>query len=329
MIPKSLVGIFAPVATALVCLALLIAAARWGRAPLDRPNSRSLHAEPVARVGGLAVIPAIGVGWLFVSGSVPWSIWVPGAALFAVSFCDDVSDLPVGVRLLVHLIAASIVAGAFAWPAEGWLGAVVTALGVAWMTNLYNFMDGSDGLAGGMTVIGFSVYALGALMAGATALALMSLAIVAAAAVFLRYNFHPARIFLGDAGSVPLGFLAAALGVQGWSQGIWPAWFPVFVFSPFIIDATVTLVRRALRGAKVWRAHREHYYQRLVQLGWGHRRTALAEYLLMGACGLGALAGLHLPAPFQALLLGIGGLTYAALMYAVDHAWSHERELSK
>src|SRR5262249_47507440 len=144
--------------------------------------------------------------------------------------------------------------------------------------------------------------------------ALVNFSFAAAAAAFLVFNFHPARIFMGDAGSVPLGFLAAALGTTGWLQGHWAWWFPPLVFSPFIVDASVPLARRLARGDRVWRAHRDHYYQRLVQLGWGHRRTALAEYMLMLACGGAGLAALAAPAAAQAALLAAVGAAYAVLI---------------
>ncbi len=96
---------------------------------------------------------------------------------------------------------------------------------------------------------------------------------------------------MGDAGSIPLGFLAGALGVQGALAGAWPFWFPVLVFSPFIVDATVTLARRMVRREPFWRAHRAHYYQRLVLSGWSHRRVALGAYALMCAGAAAALAG--------------------------------------
>jgi UDP-N-acetylmuramyl pentapeptide phosphotransferase/UDP-N-acetylglucosamine-1-phosphate transferase len=98
------------------------------------------------------------------------------------------------------------------------------------------------------------------------------------------------RIFMGDGGSVPLGFLAASLGLEGWRRGLWPVWFCPLVFAPFLVDATVTLMRRAMRGEKFWLAHREHYYQRLVRSGWTHLRLACAESALMLACGGAALA---------------------------------------
>jgi UDP-N-acetylmuramyl pentapeptide phosphotransferase/UDP-N-acetylglucosamine-1-phosphate transferase len=296
---------------------------------LDRPNARSLHSVPIPRVGGLAIVSGIAVAWLCLPGAISWAIWLPAAFLFSLSVLDDALDLRVSVRLVAHLFAAMVVAYALVMPNAGWGSAALAVLAIAWMTNLFNFMDGSDGLAGGMAVIGFSTYAIAALFASAPGFALASLAIAAAAAVFLLYNFHPARVFLGDAGSVPLGFLAAALGAQGWSVGIWPVWFPILVFSPFIIDASVTLMRRTLRRERIWRPHRDHYYQRLVRLGWGHRHTALAEYLLMTVCGITALIALELPATAQALLVGSTALGYFVLMRAIDDAWSRHEEPSK
>jgi UDP-N-acetylmuramyl pentapeptide phosphotransferase/UDP-N-acetylglucosamine-1-phosphate transferase len=131
---------------------------------------------------------------------------------------------------------------------------------------------------------------------------------------------------MGDAGSIPLGFLAAALGFLGWHAGHWPLWFPVLVFSPFIVDATVTLARRVLRRERFWRPHRTHYYQRLVQLGWGHRNTALAEYALMAGCGAGALWALGQPTTAQVALLVGASLVYFVLAALVDVAWRRHSE---
>ncbi|MGH8750160.1 MAG: glycosyl transferase, partial [Burkholderiales bacterium] len=138
-------------------------------------------------------------------------------------------------------------------------------------------------------------------------------------------NFHPARIFLGDAGSIPLGFLAAALGGMGWLQNDWPAWFPFLVFSPFIMDASVTLVKRALKRKKIWQAHREHYYQRLVQIGWGHRRTAWFEYVLMLAAGASALWGVNQEPVWQSALLAGWCIFYFLLMIIFERFWTNYR----
>lgn len=241
-------------------------------------------------------------------------------ALCTVSSLDDWRGLPIAVRFGAHVIVAAAFIMLSA-PGLHPLGFVAAVLAIVWMTNLYNFMDGSDGLAGGMTVFGFAALALAAHFSGALTLALMAAIVAAAAAAFLWFNFHPARIFMGDAGSVPLGFLAAALAVLGWDRGAWPVWFPVLVFSPFIVDATVTLFRRAARGEKVWRAHKEHYYQRLVRMGFGHRDTALMEYVLMGSVAGTALLAREANQAMQLLMLAAWFGVYAALMARIDRRW--------
>ena len=307
-----------PLVSAMVAFALLSVLLRYRRLPLDRPNERSLHARPVPRIGGFTLIPAIACGWLLLPTTVPAAIWLPAALLFAVSCIDDVASLSAAFRFAVHMVAATICALGLMYPAAGWGTIVIAIFAIAWMTNLFNFMDGSDGLAGGMALFGFGAYAVAAGMAGSGDLALACVAISAAAAAFLAFNFHPARVFLGDAGSIPLGFLAAALGVLGWSEALWPFWFPLVVFSAFIVDATVTLARRLLRGAKIWQAHREHYYQRLVRHGWGHRDTALAEYAVMVGCALLALAAVRASPLAQLLLISVVALGYLVAMFWVD-----------
>jgi UDP-N-acetylmuramyl pentapeptide phosphotransferase/UDP-N-acetylglucosamine-1-phosphate transferase len=115
-----------------------------------------------------------------------------------------------------------------------------------------------------------------------------------------------------------LGFLAGALGLWGWQAGVWPAWFPLLVFSVFGVDATVTLLRRARRGEKVWLAHREHYYQRLIQSGWSHRQLALAAYLLMFLSSGSACLLLAAPRIVQALFLLAWGIGYLLLLRSID-----------
>jgi UDP-N-acetylmuramyl pentapeptide phosphotransferase/UDP-N-acetylglucosamine-1-phosphate transferase len=137
----------------------------------------------------------------------------------------------------------------------------------------------------------------------------------------LIHNFHPARIFLGDVGSVPLGFLAGALGIVGWNSDAWPLWFPVLVFGPFIGDATVTLLRRAFRGQAVWRAHREHYYQRMVRMGFGHRGTAIIGYAAMTVCAAAALLGRSQPLAAQIAAFGLASAMLALTAVWIDVRW--------
>lgn len=290
---------------------------RFGRVgPIDRPNYRSLHQVAVPRSGGVGILAGIVVG--LVAAMPPMTLWIALGGLVGVSLLDDFRPLPARIRLLIQFVAAALATWTLVPPEWGVVGQVVSVLCVVWMTNLYNFMDGANGLAGGMAVFGFAGYALVASFAGQFDLAIWSACIAAAAGGFLVFNFDPARIFMGDVGSVPLGFLAAVLGLEGLRLGAWPAWFPLLVFSVFIVDATVTLLRRGLRGEKVWLAHREHYYQRLIQSGWSHRRLALNAYLLMVATAGSACLLIVTPPIAQVLVIAIWGMTYVLLMRAID-----------
>lgn len=272
------------VAAVWVCAAILLVLLKTGlawRLATDIPNDRSLHVRPTPRVGGWGVVPVAVVAMLLVAPSL-WFAALATAFLAAVSQVDDRRGLPARVRFAAHLIAVTALVVLFPAVAPWWALCALAFL-MIWLVNLYNFMDGADGLAGGMALFGFAGYSAAALLSDhpMPELALASVAISAAALVFLFFNFHPARVFLGDAGSIPLGYLAGALGYWGWRGGAWPVWFPALVFAPFIGDASVTLARRLTRGEKFWQAHREHYYQRMVRSGVGHAATAWAWYAVM------------------------------------------------
>lgn len=295
----------------------------FARIALDQPNERSLHEQPVPRTGGMAVLAGAALSLAF--GAAP--VWLPLALallLGGISFLDDLYGLPATARLSVHIGAAATLLWYVLWPMDFVTLAVLT-LAAAWITNLYNFMDGSDGLAGGMSVIGFGTYALAAQLGGDPALAALCVALAAASAGFLFYNFHPARIFLGDIGSIPLGFLAAGLGIVGWRNDLWPLWFPVLVFGPFIADASVTLIRRLIRGERLSQAHRDHYYQRMVRSGLGHRATACIGYATMTVCAGAALLGRNQSPPLQAAIFAAASLLLAAAAVWVDLRWTRSR----
>ena len=294
---------------------------RLAQFAVDRPNERSLHTKPVPRTGGLGIHAGVLATLLVSAVGVPAIIIFLLLGLIAVSAWDDARGLPVLVRLIAQLLAGFAASAFMLLPEFGVGIVIVVAIGIAWMTNLYNFMDGSDGLAGGMTMFGFAAYGVAAWLSGNTAFASINFSIAAAAMAFLVFNFHPARIFMGDAGAAPLGFLAACLGIIGWLQSMWSWWFPLLIFAPFIVDASVTLMRRLVSRAKFWQAHRDHYYQRLIQMGWGHRRTAIAEYALMCVCGVAAIAGLNWPRAGQVALLVTMTLIFALLIFIVGIAW--------
>jgi UDP-GlcNAc:undecaprenyl-phosphate GlcNAc-1-phosphate transferase len=314
---------YAPMIAALVTLLIttILLFSKAGKQMQDVPNERSLHDVPVPRIGGVGLMAGVLTAWALMLMSLAWWVVLPVLALFAVSLLDDMRGLPVRQRLAVHVIAAVVLVAGSGMAAQNILLALLLLPCVVWMTNLYNFMDGSDGLAGGMTFLGFTMYGLAALMHGDDTMAMLNFSIAAAALGFLYYNLYPAQVFMGDAGSIPLGFLAAAMGLWGWQQGHWPGWFPLLVFSPFVADATVTLIKRTLRGVKITEAHREHYYQRLVQIGWGHRNVALFAYALMFAAGVSAIWGMRHSAEWIGFLFLIWGGVYALMMLVLDSRW--------
>lgn len=288
---------------------------------MDNPNQRSLHVVAVPRVGGIAIVIATLCAWNLMPQR-PLLLMLLTAILAGVSFVDDRQGLPVGVRLATQALVAMLMVrfGISGIDADFWILASLVVY-VVWMANAYNFMDGSDGLAGGMSMIGFLAYASAAFAAAAEPMATMSCILAAAAGGFLCFNFPPAKIFMGDAGSIPLGFLAASLGLLGLQQGLWPMWFPLLVFSPFLTDASITLLRRIWRRERFWQAHREHYYQRLIRMGWSHRRTALAEYFAMAGVAVSAVVGLKLEPQAQVIICAAWTAAFAVMMMVIDRRW--------
>ncbi len=292
---------------------------------IDAPNDRSLHTQPTPTIGGVAMLFSLVISILLASlwmptllSVLPHQFWLPLLFIATISFIDDCCSVPAGLRLFVHFIAAvwllslveqmpiwiqCISLPMFAITLPPFLKFLISVLFIMWMVNLYNFMDGMDGFAGGMAVIGFGTLAiLGALM-GADEFVLVNSLIVAVSLGFLILNFPPAKVFMGDTGSSSLGYLAALMSLWGAAWGLFPVWIAVLIFSPFIVDASVTLIRRFLNAEKIWEAHKTHYYQRLVQLGWGHRKTVLWQYGLMLACSLSAIIAVHVTYFWQSVIL--------------------------
>ena len=308
--------------------------------PIDHPNDRSLHHLPTPRTGGVAIVVSAFIGVVVWSTTAGWTdgestgrldrfpevISILGGTLFLaiVSFLDDRKGLAVLIRFGCHLIAAcgavfgggviisSITVPGWGGFELGWAAAPMTLAFLLWMTNLYNFMDGMDGFAGGMTVVGFGL--MGYFFWISHHPMMFGIAVIQAAAAtgFLVHNFPPARIFMGDVGSISTGFLAGGLIVLGCREKVFDLWVPLVVFSPFIVDATVTLVRRALRHEKIWLAHREHYYQRFVLSGWSHRQTVLMEYGLMLLCGCLAILYQNLTDAWRLAILAIWSMIFVA-----------------
>ncbi|HSS28803.1 MAG TPA: glycosyltransferase family 4 protein [Usitatibacter sp.] len=313
--------LFAFAATA-IAIAIL-RRSRLARHFSDVPNERSLHDAPVPRLGGVALIVAAAIASIAFADHAVTVVLGCAVFLCAVSLLDDRRSLPIQVRLPAHFAAAIVAVLAIGMPATAHSGAVAVECGIAtlaivWTTNAFNFMDGADGLAGGMAAIGFGCLAVGAGMAGAQPIAAACAALASASLGFLVHNFPPARVFLGDSGSVPLGFLAGALGWLGVASSAWPAWFPLLAFAPFLVDATATLLGRVARGERFWIAHRSHAYQRLVLAGWTHRRLALAAYVLMALTACAALTALRSDSTVRTGILSGSATFYVLAFLAIE-----------
>ncbi len=271
---------------------------------LDRPNERSSHVAPTLRGGGIAPVGIVLLAWTAL-GLAGWvspviiGVLVGTLLLAVVCWLDDLRDLSPATRLAAQ--AAAVAAGLCAVPDNPVLhsfgpAAFFAAIGLLWMwwINLFNFMDGIDGLAGSETAaIGAGLLVVGGLGSGVDpASALLAAAVLGAALGFLIWNWAPARVFLGDVGSAPLGYLTGFLLIDAAARGCWITALILPLY--FLADATITLARRLLRGERVWQAHRQHYYQRAVRSGLGHaavvKRVIAADVVLIG-CGWAAQNG--------------------------------------
>ena len=317
------------VVTALLAWLLSRATGRWR--VLDIPNERSLHTRPTPRTGGIAILAGAGTGmitaWHQGYAIAETATILAVLALALLALVDDRHDLGAGLRLLVQAVVVAVLVYVHWRPGVPVILLPLALVFLVWMINLYNFMDGMDGFAGGMATIGFGTYAMLAWQAGHLELALGCAVIVAAAAGFLLLNFPPARLFMGDSGSTVLGLLAGTVILQAHVEGLLPFWLGLLVFSPFIVDASVTLSARVLRGERFWMPHKSHYYQRVVQLGWGHRRTTLAEYGLMLACSGTAVAAAGLTNPTQGFIIAAWSVIYLVLMRVIR--WAERRKERK
>jgi Fuc2NAc and GlcNAc transferase len=259
---------------------------------MDIPNERSSHDIPTPRGGGLAIVLTflLGLFVLKMAGFLPaflfWALFGSGSWVALIGWMDDRHDIPARVRLIGHFIGAVwalfCLGGLPPLPVFGnllylsWIGHILAVFYLVWLLNLYNFMDGINGIAGieAISVCIGGVVLLKLASAGNT-LWVLPMLIVSATMGFLFWNFPVARIFMGDVGS---GFMGMVFGILSiWLGWIKPElfWAWIILLGAFIVDASVTLVRRALRAEKVYEAHRSHAYQHAAQI-YGHPPVSLA-----------------------------------------------------
>jgi UDP-N-acetylmuramyl pentapeptide phosphotransferase/UDP-N-acetylglucosamine-1-phosphate transferase len=287
---------------------------------LEPPSERGMHRVPVPTGAGAAIVAAALIlwpAWQGLAAGESWLLLVALAGLAAVSWIDDRRGLSPALRLAAHTAAVTLLLASLG-PEQRVLPAVPLAvervgLGLAWLwfINLFNFMDGIDGIAGAEAVAVAAGYVLVVTVGGAgagTPLEQLALIVAAAAAGYLFWNWHPAKVFMGDTGSIALGFVLGWLMIDLGARGLWAA--AVILPLYFVADATLTLARRVLRGEKPWQAHRQHAYQRAVLGGASPSgvvlRTAIANTALVGL----ALVSIRHPA---LALIGAAGVVAGLL----------------
>ena len=311
----------------LVLALVLTAAVRryaLARSLVDRPNERSSHQVPTPRGGGVAIVIAFSLGllWLWATGSVSprATIALLGAGIWValIGFLDDHGHIPARWRLVAHFIGAAwalLWLGGFpllnvfgAQFSLGWIGHVAGALFLVWLLNLYNFMDGIDAIAGIEAVtVALGGAVLWWLVTGSNN-AFVPALLAAASAGFLAWNLPPARIFMGDVGSGFLGVVLAIFAVWSAQENPQLFWSWTILLGVFVVDATVTLVRRVMRGEPFYEAHRSHAYQYASRRFGQHRIVSLA----VGAINLAWL----LPVAALVALGRLDGVTGTLVAYA-------------
>ena len=306
------------------------------RGILDRPNARSSHTNPTPRGGGIALILASLAG---VAAAVAAKLTEPRDALTVVigivvlgtiGAIDDMRSVGAVTRLVTHVGVAAwtlymfnglpfLYVGSITVPL-GAAGYVLGVLGIVWSINLFNFMDGIDGLAGSQSALILGAGGLLLLWRGETSFGTISLVVAASAAGFLVWNWPPAKIFMGDAGSGVIGFVVAAIAIGSENRRSVPLLAFAIISGLFVADATITLVRRVARGEHPADAHREHAYQRLTRMWGSHRSVSAASVavtllLALIAAVATTIPSLLLPSLFAALLL-VGALLVTIELYA-------------
>lgn len=259
---------------------------------LDVPNERSSHARPTPRGGGVAIVLTVVATWLLAiacsvidrQGLVV--VAAGGLLVAAIGLADDRHGIPAKWRLLVHLAAAAALVAVTGGISSlniggsnfelGWVGALLAILYIVWVLNLYNFMDGIDGIAGVEAVTVALPAATLLWITGDNELAIATGTIAAVSLGFLVWNWAPAKIFMGDVGSSFLGYTFGALAVLGHGTSGVDIYVWSILLGVFIVDATVTLLRRLATGQKVYEAHRSHAYQHAVDRHRSHARVSLA-----------------------------------------------------
>ena len=269
---------------------------------VDTANERSMHQGQVPRGGGIVIIVLLLISLLLLSitsdrPTLFLGLFIAVLLWSALSWRDDQYDLSPKLRFALQILFALFVVSAFGWVDNiqlsselrisiTWFGTFLSFMGILWLANLYNFMDGMDGLVAAQSIIASLTFSFWYWALGDLEIAFVCLVVAAACYGFLLWNWRPAKIFMGDVGSVTLGAFFACLIIIGASRFDVPVLSMVMLFGLFVADASITMLKRVIKGEKIWLPHRQHYYQRLGLAGMAHEKIVVFSILAMLFCSL-------------------------------------------
>jgi Fuc2NAc and GlcNAc transferase len=269
---------------------------------VDHPNHRTLHEGAIPRGGGLVIVASLIIALVSTAlfSSRPQLFTCVALLVLAwasLSWYDDKHDLSARFRLLIQSVICVVTIAALGWVSIlgtielHWFGPVLSVVGVLWMANLYNFMDGMDGLAASQTIVASISLSFWFYVQGDTPISLVCVVLAASSYGFLIWNWSPAKVFMGDVGSISLGGFFAVLFLLGVTRHDLSIFSFFGLFGVFIADSTITILLRCWRGEKIWLPHRQHFYQRLANAGYCHSKITLGAVVLMVICSLFATLG--------------------------------------
>lgn len=309
---------------------------------MDAPNARKVHKKPVPRIGGLGIYAGFMAAIIFVAIKFGLNdemiketvgLIVSGSLIVALGLVDDYKNLPAKVKLLGQIGAAAVLVLFFdvridfvTDPFGGYfyfdnlpvphLAIPLTMFWLVGLTNTVNLIDGLDGLAAGVAAIASFTILLVALEQGFILVALLTAALAGAAVGFLKYNFHPAKIFMGDTGSMFLGFMLAGISVTGAVKSVATIALivPIFALGLPILDTTFAIVRRLRGGVPIFKPDKGHLHHRLLSVGFTQRQAVLLMYVISALFGLSAIALTAVSSQIAVIILLV---VVAAIIYGV------------
>ena len=308
----------------LITPGVIFLAAKTGA--MDAPDARKVHKKPIPRIGGLGIYAAFMVAMLTLLSFVQVTdevmtelvgLMVGGSLIVLVGIIDDYKNLPAKVKLLGQIIAAAVLVIAFDVRIDfvtdpfgdyiytEWFAIPATIFWIVGLTNTVNLIDGLDGLAAGVSTIAAITIFLVALQQNILLVAVLTAALAGAAFGFLYYNFNPARIFMGDSGSMFLGFMLAGISVIGAVKcaATIALIVPILALGLPILDTTFAIVRRYRGGVPIFKPDKGHLHHRLLDLGFSQRQAVLLMYVISALLGLSAVALTEVSSQFAILIV--------------------------